>query len=279
MPRFFLILVLLAGLTTISSCTNNKKKISFAPAIPGSRHAPVPFTGNGFKTIHVRVALCDNKYQGIVPVSAKTGNGQDPENNLYWGWGYGVRTYFKNSKEWVLLSTQKINDSIPERLVFKHKTRLFYLIADAYDGRFIRTCTSDFLTSLAGHQKDTIQVSGHTIGISGNAALLAYIGHNGLMDFELPETDPNTDQQQRDCIILACISKTYFSGAIKQANAHPLLWTSGLMGPEAYTLHDALTGYVMGEDDEAIRNRAAKAYSKYTNCSFKAARNLLLTGW
>lgn len=35
------------------------------------------------KTIHVLVALCDNKYQGIVPVPEKIGNGQDPDQNLY----------------------------------------------------------------------------------------------------------------------------------------------------------------------------------------------------
>src|SRR5688572_22804615 len=30
------------------------------------------------QVIHIFVALCDNKYQGIVPVPAKIGNGQDP---------------------------------------------------------------------------------------------------------------------------------------------------------------------------------------------------------
>src|SRR5664279_5259712 len=55
------------------------------------------------KTIHVLVALCDNKYQGIVPVPLKIGNGQDPDNNLYWGCAFGIRSFFKNSKNWTLL--------------------------------------------------------------------------------------------------------------------------------------------------------------------------------
>ncbi|RZL42005.1 MAG: hypothetical protein EOP00_23985, partial [Pedobacter sp.] len=55
------------------------------------------------KTIHVFVALCDNKYQGIVPVPKAIGNGQDPANNLYWGCAYGIKGYFKKSKEWKLL--------------------------------------------------------------------------------------------------------------------------------------------------------------------------------
>jgi len=49
--------------------------------------------------------------------------------------------------------------------------------------------------------------------------------------------------------------------------------------PEAYTVHDAISGYVMGETKEQIRSRAALAYSKYQTCSEKAARNLLVTGW
>jgi hypothetical protein len=51
------------------------------------------------------------------------------------------------------------------------------------------------------------------------------------------------------------------------------------MAPEAYTVHDAISGYVKDETNEAIRTRAALAYSKYQKCSEKAARNLLATGW
>jgi hypothetical protein len=88
--------------------------------------------------IHVFVALCDNKYQGIVPVPAKIGNGQDPNSNLYWGCGYGIRTYFKKSKEWKLIRTQKIDSVKLERLVFKHVDKNYYLVADAYNGQYIK---------------------------------------------------------------------------------------------------------------------------------------------
>src|SRR5213596_1995295 len=39
----------------------------------------------GARVAHVLVALADNKYQGIVPVPAAIGNGDDPVRNLYWG--------------------------------------------------------------------------------------------------------------------------------------------------------------------------------------------------
>ena len=86
-------------------------------------------------------------------------------------------------------------------------------------------------------------------------------------------------QQKKETIILACYSKNYFSPHLKQTNAKPLLWTTGLMAPEAYTLHDALREWVNHKPDSQIREAAANAYSKYQKCSKKAAMNLLVTDY
>jgi hypothetical protein len=232
------------------------------------------------QTIHIFVALADNENQGIVKVPSKIGNGQDAHNNLYWGCGFGIRTYFKKSKEWKFLKLITQNDSLVlERAVFKHVTKNIYLIADAYDGKYIKQCTIDFLSGCAGIKKDTLHLGNTILGISGNSKLLAYIGHDGLMDFELENTFQNVDKKNRNCIILACVSRDYFSDYIKASNANPLVWTTGLMCPEAYTVHDAIIGFVNYESNEKIRNRAALAYSKHQKCSIKAARNLLVTGF
>jgi len=237
-----------------------------------------PFESDA-KTIHIFVALCDNKYQGIVPVPEKIGNGQNPDNNLYWVCAFGVRTYFKKSKEWKFIESRKLKSEKLERIIFKHTAKNYYLVADAYDGKFIRESTVDFLNSSSGKVKDTLKLGQTTIGIGGNSTLLAYVGHDGLMDFQLNETFNNADKQKRDIIILACYSKKYFSTPLQKANVNPLVWTTGLMSPEAYTLHDAISGYLNNETNEQIRTRAAKAYAKYQKCSDKAARNLLVTGW
>ncbi|HCN48158.1 MAG TPA: hypothetical protein DIT10_03560 [Chryseobacterium sp.] len=224
--------------------------------------------------------MCDNKYQGIVPVPEKIGNGQDPDQNLYWGAGYGVRTYFTKSKEWKLLKSEKKDSIRMERLIFQNAAdKNNYLVADAYDGQYIKNCTKDFLYSSSGQMKDAIAINNTKIGVYGNAQLVSYIGHDGLMDFQLSESFKNTDGKTRDCIILACYSKRFFSPLLRDTQANPLVWTSHLMAPEAYILHDALTGYIRNESAEQIRSRAALAYSKYQKCSVKAARNLLVTGW
>lgn len=51
------------------------------------------------------------------------------------------------------------------------------------------------------------------------------------------------------------------------------------MAPEAYTLHDALREWATNKNSEQIRSAAAEAYSKYQNCSLRAAKNLLVSGW
>ncbi|MBC7425025.1 MAG: hypothetical protein H7321_00715 [Bacteroidia bacterium] len=225
------------------------------------------------------MALCDNKYQGIVPVPAKIGNGQDPDNNLYWGCGYGIRTYFKKSAEWKLIRKTRIDSVKLERVIFKHRTKNYYLIADAYNGKYIKQCTIDFLKGCAGSEKDTVQIDNKTLGIKGSAGMLSYIGHDGLMDFEIDETFENTDGKTRKCIILACISKSYFAPLLKQTKAEPIVWTTGLMCPEAYTVHDALSGYVLGESPALMRNRSVQAYAKYHSCGTKGASRLLVSGY
>ena len=230
-----------------------------------------------YSAIHILVALCDNKYQGIVPVPKAIGNGQDPRNNLYWGAAYGIKTYFKRSDEWELVKSYSNLDVVLERLVFKHFQKDIYLVADAYNGKYIKQTTKDFLAYSSGNKKDVIEIEEELIGIAGHADLIGYIGHDGLMDFQLNEQYPNKDGVERDVIVLACFSKSYFEPHLDEANVNPLVWTTGLMAPEAYTIHDALSGYINGETNQQIATRAAQAYSKYQKCSLSAAKRLLVT--
>ncbi len=258
------------------SCQGRSRAVSSPVNAPATVQpaAYLPFDSS-IRTIHVLVALCDNRYQGIVPVPAKIGNGQDPANNLYWGCAFGVRTFFAASADWVLLRTKRLDSIRLQRLVFRHRRSGSYLIADAYDGQYIKACTNDFLKSCAGQLKDTLQAEGKTIGIHGNARLVAYTGHDGLMDFTLPPTFGNTDGKKRDAIILACISRKYFGPLLASTRARPLVWSTGLMSPEAYTLHAAVDAYLSNATPAEIRNRAAKAYARYQHCSEKAAMRLL----
>ena len=233
------------------------------------------------KTIHVFVALCDNQYQGIVKVPARIGNGQEPRTNLYWGAGYGVKNFFKiKSADWTYLKTIKSeNPNILERIVFKHKTEDTYLLADAYDGRKIKECTEDFLYASNNQNIQKITVNARPLEFGGGANLVCYVGHNGLMDFNLNPSFKMNTRPKKEVMILCCYAKNYFSSHLKRANAIPLLWTTHLMAPEAYTLHDAIEGWINGESGKEIDERAALTYNKYQKCGMRGARNLFTTGY
>lgn len=231
------------------------------------------------KIIHVFVALCDNDSQGIVPVPKKIGNGNDPENNLYWGCGYGVRTFFKNSAEWKLLSKRKsVSPIILERLIFKHITQDAYLIADGYKGDKIKTCTEDFFKSASGNSTDTISVSNKILNLQ-TAQLICYVGHDGLMDFTLEKYPTKKGTDKKDVIILACASKMYYKDGVKATGANPLLWTTNLMCPEAYTLKAVIDGWLLNETGTQIHLRAAETYHEYQKCGLKGAKGLFATGF
>lgn len=235
---------------------------------------------NSAKVIHILVALCDNVNQGIVPVPAFLGNGEDPAKNLYWGAAYGVKTFFGKSPNWTKLAEFKNpKEDVLERIVFKHKTQDVYLIADAYRGSKMRETINDFFSAVSGKTIENIGLKDLTLQISGSSNLIAFVGHNGLMDFKLENQPSKKDNDKREAVILACASRQYFAEPLQKTGATPLLWTSNLMAPEAYILHDALEGWIKGENNEQIRNRAASAYSKYQKISLKASRNLLVTGW
>jgi hypothetical protein len=235
---------------------------------------------NTSRVIHVLVALCDNENQGIVPVPAHLGDGEDPERNLYWGAAYGVKTYFSKSASWTKVAEfQRPKSDVLERIVFRHRSRDIYLIADAYRGSKMKQMVHDFFAAVSGEAIENIVVGNVRLQGLGSSDLIAFVGHNGLMDFSFEETIKKADDDKREAIVLACASRNYFSKHLKQTGATPLLWTSNLMAPEAYVLHDAVEGWARDETDEQVRSRAAAAYAKYQRISKNAAEGLLVTGW
>jgi hypothetical protein len=274
---------LFALLAACRSASQEPLRTEVAQAPASDRNtvaAPQPAERNPAKLIHVLVALCDNESQGIVPVPARIGDGDDPANNLYWGARFGVKTFFKRASDWkTIAETRNPRAGILERLVFKHRSKNVHLIADAYRGREIKRCVADFFEFSAGRAGETINVNSVALRAGGGADLVAYVGHDGLMDFSLDSYPQKADDRRRDAIMLACLSKRYFAEPLRKTGARPLLWTTGLMAPEAYVLKAAMDGWVLNENGEEVRRRAATAYNQYQRCGVNAALRLFSSGW
>jgi len=221
------------------------------------------------------VALCDNEHQGIVPVPKDLGNGNDPAHNLYWGARYGVKTFLNKNESWTLVKTEKNpGNGILERIVLQHKTTPAYLVAEAYRGDQIKKAVAGFLGAVAGNNAATLKLGQVTLGLRGGADLVVYVGHNGLMDFNLEPFTSRKDAKPRDAIVLACKSRPYFLPYLSQCRSKPVLLTTGFMAPEAYTLEAAVGGWLAHEAADQIQERAARAYDKYQKCGLRAARRL-----
>jgi hypothetical protein len=207
----------------------------------------------------------------------------DPDHNLYWGAAAGVKTFFTRSSEWSLLNCdRKPGPEVLERCIFKYRKAEVYMVADAYRGDRIQQAILDFFDAAAGVSAEKVTLPGQptmTVPVRGGSNLVGYVGHDGLMDFQLPLVPRKQDDTHRDAIILACASKQYFGSALRTTGAYPLLWTTHLMAPEAYTLKSALDGWIGGETADEIHERAAVAYDKYQKCGLRGSRRLFATGW
>ena len=290
--KLLLFLILCAAALGVSiSCSSSQgvtpsrtASITNPVSAGGKDSGAAPAPANPFPVIHVFVALCDNVNQGIVPVSASLGNGDNPATNLYWGAAFGVKTFFEKSKDWELVSEkQNPSPAILDRLIFKRRGAEVFMVADAYRGKEISQAIWDFLEASSGKPGEQLNFTEAgrqtTFHSGGSSDLVVYVGHDGLMDFTLQSTPKARDNRKRKTIILACVSQKYFAKPLERTGAVPLVWTTGLMAPEAYILSAAIDGWLKKETDEAIRIRAAKAYDSYQNCGLKAASNLFATGW
>jgi hypothetical protein len=220
--------------------------------------AVLPFVtaGGETRTIRVFVALADNASQGIVPVPAKIGNGDDADENLYWGTSEGFRSVFRNSKAWQKVSSTKPETGpVLERLDFKHREHDCSLVAEAWRGSEMKACTEAFFAELK----------------SGGADLVVYVGHDGLMDFSLPTIVGNERKKPASAMVLCCKSRAFFGPHLEALGAEPVLMTEQLMYPGSFLVRDAAAAWLRGDSLAGIRMTAARSYAANQGISVKAA--------
>ena len=208
------------------------------------------------KHIAVFVGLADNATQGIQKVGAKIGDGNVPEENLYWGCSEGLKAVFRASAKWKL--EQRVvatgDPRILERMVFRHANPDAVLVAEAWRGANLRECYEAFQQA----------------AVSGQQDLVAFIGHNVLMDtrIALPATKA---AKPTDAVVLCCLSESYFRARLEASGLRPMLLTTQLMYPGAFLLHDALEAWLAGKDRAAMRKAAGSAYARNQHLSQAAA--------
>jgi hypothetical protein len=233
---------------------------------------------------HVVVALCDNIHQRIVPVPIQLGRGNQPKSNLYWGAMYGVKGFFSRQKHWQPIHVNKpLREHVLDQVAYSTKVNrkgqetTLIVYAEAWRGSKIKHAIQHYLESLAGQHPETLEIqfqnTTRSIGIASQANLISYIGHNGLMDFDL-KTPEGKESPGLPSITLACKSEEYFRPHFQALNTQGLITTTGLMAPEAYTLEAALIKWAEGKNTESVHEASAAAYADYQKANIQWARRL-----
>ena len=208
------------------------------------------------KLIRVFVALADNASQGIAPVPAKIGNGDDADANLYWGASEGFKSIFGRSKSWKFEKAEaKPTPEILDRRSYRHADKDCVLVAEAWRGKNIHQCLEAFFANLRDRRSD----------------LTAFIGHNGLMDSPVAVSVLSSGAQSTDAVILCCVSGSFFKPHLEALKVRPVLTTEQLMYPGAFLLRDALEVWLRSGSRPEIRMAAARAYAANQSISVKAA--------
>ncbi len=211
------------------------------------------------KRIAVFVGLCDNATQGIVKVGEKIGDGNKPDANLYWGCTDGLKSCFKASRAWKLEKSEKEtgDERILERLTFRHVAGKAVLVAEAWRGSNLKECYEACEKAM----------------LSGENDLVAFIGHNVLMD--VPMDAPAAKAAGKtDAIVLCCMSERYFRERLEKAGVRPVLTTTQLMYPGSFILRDALEPWLSGKGPEALREAAGNAYARNQKIKPAAAKGV-----
>ncbi|MBI2388760.1 MAG: hypothetical protein HYV09_04005 [Deltaproteobacteria bacterium] len=254
------------------------------PPAPGLHRS-----ARAYRVAHVVVPLCDNEHQGIVPVSKALGDGKDLDRNLYWGAGYGFRTFFRTSPAWRELdvSTAPSSKAVLQRVAFARGDA--YVVADAYDGARMDAALDDFIRYAAGARAEDVEVAPRAkkgeppaprvpVEAGGRADAVAFVGHDGLMDDLAPVVPSTTGDRPAGAIVVACFSRSWFSPLLKKANVTLWVGTTNLLSAESYSVEAALRAWVDGGAPEAMRVAAGKAYAKYQNISEGSGLGLFATG-
>jgi hypothetical protein len=210
------------------------------------------------KTIGVFVALADPKHTGIEALPESLGNGDNAETNLYWGNDEGLKGVFDRSRKWKLVNKEETPQSevVLSRRIYRRVGGNSALVARAYRGAAMQRCVQDFEAAVA----------------HGSFNLVVFIGHDGLMDFQLPLPARAADQKkQPDCVALCCLSEVYMKPRLLAAGGRPVVLTTQLMYPGAFILEALADPWAAGKGLRELREAAALAYAKNQKISKNAA--------
>jgi len=212
--------------------------------------------------VEVHVPLCDNTI--IACGNAKLGDGDNPATNLYWSTTPGFGKWFARAgSSWTRVADET-KDTGDQDVLEKHTYRRTMTTPVAWRKRGVakRFTLEVTIRAWRGSAIDRALAT-YAADISGtgtSAQLVAFVGHNRLMDvdeFKWPEPG----SEVKGVIAIACDTAPYMKKQVSAATRVPLLMTSDLLFANAAPLEAAVLAFARGGGYAQIRTDAATAYA------------------
>ena len=233
--------------------------------------------------VEVHVPLCDNS---IIPCgNPKLGDGENPETNLYWATTPGFGRWFARGgggwKRVKLESAETGDKDVLAVHVYRRTQRApakwrkagapatfeLDIVVRAWRGTAIDRALAAYAQDTSGGAARDVKLGdGSTLAAGGAAQLVAWVGHNRLMDlesFDWPKTSSKSPKQ--GTIAIACHTAAYMEEAVSAESRVPLLMTRDFLFANAAPLEAAVLAFAKGGTYQQIRGDAATAYAGVQN--------------
>lgn len=226
--------------------------------------------------VEVHVPLCDTS---IIPCgNAKLGDGENPETNLYWATTPGFGRWFaRRGGGWkrVAIEGESGDKDILATHVYRRTERAtrawrergapatfeIDVVVRAWRGTAIDRALEAYAHDVSGGTARDVKLAGGGVLHAGGAAqLVAWVGHNRLMDLETFAW-PQPTGAVKGTIAIACHTAAYMEEAVPAKARVPLLMTRDFLFANAAPLEATVLAFARGGGYQAMRGDAAAAYA------------------
>ena len=228
--------------------------------------------------VEVHVPLCEKTI--IACGNAKLGDGDNPDTNLYWSTTPGFGSWFaRRSSGWKRVLRQEAGATGDADVLALHVYRRSVttpaawqkhgapakleidLVVRAWRGTAIDRALAAYAADLSSTTARTLTLADKsTLAVGGAAQIVAWVGHNRLMDLE-PYTWPAPATSTKGAIAIACHTAAYMEESVPSATRVPLLMTRDFLFANAAPLEATVLAFAAGGSYSKIRIDAATAYA------------------
>jgi hypothetical protein len=228
--------------------------------------------------VQVHAPLCDAT---IIPCgNAKLGDGDNLDTNLYWSTTPGFGKWFsRRGGGWKKVLERRGDETgdgdVLALLVYRRtmvapaawkkrgapKRFEVYVVICGWRGKAIDRALAAYARELSGLEERVIELpAGEVLRAGGAAQLVAFSGHNRLMDVGAYEW-PAPGAKAIGAIAVACLTADYMDRRVPAPTRVPLLMTRDFLFANAAPVEAVVLAFARGGGYREMRLAAAEAYA------------------